>query len=270
MRYYGDLKVHAEAGSVATMGQFTDKVVVVTGGGSGIGKACALLFGKEQAWVAILDWNESAAKETAEQVNRLGGKGLPINTDVGNSDQVKKAVATTTQHFGRIDILFANAAVQVIKPIDTTSDEEWERLIAANLRGTFLCCRETIPIMRRQRSGCIVIASSGHAFQSYAGYAAYASTKGGQLAMMRALAIDCAGDGIRVNCVIPGATETELLRAHFNNKPEEKERLLSKIPLGRLATPEDIARSVRMLASDDAAYITGTALVVDGGLLAQG
>jgi NAD(P)-dependent dehydrogenase (short-subunit alcohol dehydrogenase family) len=252
------------------MGQFTDAVVVVTGGGSGIGKACALLFGKEQAAVVVVDWNESAAHETAQEVTRLGGKGLAVNADVGNSEQVKKAIAAATQRFGRIDILFANAAVQVIKPIDTTSDEEWERVIAANLRGTFLCCREVIPVMRQQRSGCIVIASSGHAFQSYAGYAAYASTKGGQLAMMRALAIDCASDGIRVNCVIPGATETELLRAHFSNKPEEKERLLSKIPLGRLATPEDIARSVRMLASEDAAYITGAALVVDGGLLAQG
>jgi NAD(P)-dependent dehydrogenase (short-subunit alcohol dehydrogenase family) len=252
------------------MGQFTDKVIIVTGGGAGIGKACALLFGKEQAAVAVLDWNEAAARKTAKEVDSLGGKGLAIHADVGNTEQVKRAVAAATQRFGRIDILFANAAVQVIKPIDITSDEEWERVISANLRGTFLCCREVIPVMRQQRSGCIVIASSGHAFQSYAGYAAYASSKGGQLAMMRALAIDCASDGIRVNCVVPGATETELLSAHFSNEPKEKERLLAKIPLGRLASPEDIARSVRMLASEDAAYITGTSLVVDGGLLAQG
>jgi NAD(P)-dependent dehydrogenase (short-subunit alcohol dehydrogenase family) len=252
------------------MGQFTDKAVIVTGGGSGIGKACALLFGKEQAPVVVVDWNESAAQSTAAEINRADGNALAIYADVGNAKDVKNVVSEVMQHFGRIDILFANAAVQVIKPIDETSDEDWERVIAANLRGTFLTCREVVPVMRRQRSGCIVIASSGHAFQSYAGYAAYASTKGGQLAMMRALAIDCAGDGIRVNCVVPGATETDLLRAHFSNNPEEKQRLLSKIPLGRLATPEDIARSVRLLASEDAAYITGTSLVVDGGLLAQG
>lgn len=252
------------------MDQFQHRVVIVTGGGSGIGEACALLFGKERSAVAVLDWNELAARETAQQIERLGGKSLAIRTDVGNPEQVKRAVGMTREHFGRIDVLFANAAVQIIKPIDVTTDEDWEQVISANLRGTFLCCREVIPIMRQQRSGCIIIASSGHAFQTYAGYAAYASTKGGQLAMMRALAIDCAGDGIRVNCVIPGATETELLRAHFSNKPEEKARLLSKIPMRRLATPEDIARSVRLLASDDAAYITGTSLVVDGGLLAQG
>jgi NAD(P)-dependent dehydrogenase (short-subunit alcohol dehydrogenase family) len=252
------------------MGQFTDKVVIVTGGGSGIGKACALLFGKEQAAVVVVDWNESAARAAADEIKRGGGNALAIYADVGNAKDVKNVVAEVMQQFGRIDILFANAAVQVIKPIDATSDEDWEKVIAANLRGTFLACREVVPVMRRQRSGCIVIASSGHAFQSYAGYAAYASTKGGQLAMMRALAIDCAGDGIRVNCVVPGATETDLLRAHFSNNPEEKQRLLSKIPLGRLATPEDIARSVRLLASEDAAYITGTSLVVDGGLLAQG
>lgn len=129
---------------------------------------------------------------------------------------------------------------------------------------------EVIPVMRRQKSGCIVIASSGHAFQSYQGYPGYAATKGGQLAFMRAAALDCAADGIRVNCIVPGSTETQLLKQHFENNPDEKARLLEKIPLRRLATPEDIARGVRMLASEDAAYITGTALVVDGGLLAQG
>ena len=252
------------------MDEFSNQVIVITGGGSGIGKACAHLFGREHATVAVLDWNEKAAENTVREIESTGGLGLAIAVDVGNSQQVKAAIAKIIERFGRIDILFANAAVQVIQPIELTSDEQWERVISANLKGTFVCCREVIPVMRTQRSGCIVIASSGHAFQSYAGYAAYASSKGGQLAMMRAMAIDCAADGIRVNCIVPGATETELLRAHFSNNPEEHERLLSKIPMGRLASPEDIARGVRMLASRDAAYITGTSLVVDGGLLAQG
>jgi NAD(P)-dependent dehydrogenase (short-subunit alcohol dehydrogenase family) len=252
------------------MGEFTDKVVIVTGGGAGIGKACAKLFGSERATVVVVDWQQDAARKTVHEIVSEGGRALALTADVSSSEQVKKAVAEAVQQFGRIDVLFANAAVQLIRPIDSTSDEEWERTVSVNLKGTFLCCREVIPIMRRQRSGCIVIASSGHAIQSYAGYTAYASTKGGQLAMMRAMAIDCAADGIRVNCVIPGATDTELIREHFRNRPEEEKRLLSKIPLGRLASPEDIARSVRMLASQDAAYITGTSLVVDGGLLAQG
>lgn len=252
------------------MGEFTDRVILVTGAGSGIGKACAILFGRERAAVVALDRDAEAAQSTLHDIEREGGVALCLTVDVGNPQQVQSAVRKTVERFGKIDILFANAAVQVIEPVDATSDEQWESVISTNLKGTFVCCREVIPIMRRQRSGCIVIASSGHAFQSYAGYAAYAASKGGQLAMMRAMAIDCAPDGIRVNCVVPGATETPLLRSHFQSKPDDEARLISKIPMRRLATPEDIAKSVRMLASRDAAYITGTTLVVDGGLLAQG
>jgi NAD(P)-dependent dehydrogenase (short-subunit alcohol dehydrogenase family) len=124
--------------------------------------------------------------------------------------------------------------------------------------------------MRKQKQGCIVISSSGHAFQTYPNYTAYAATKGGLLAFMRAAALDCAPDGIRVNCVIPGATDTPLLRYHLRNCPEDEQRILSNIPLRRFATPEDIAKAVRFLASSDASYVTGTWLLVDGGLLAQG
>ena len=222
---------------------------------------------RKPRWWYWIGTGESA-EGTVNEIERAGGVGLALQVDVSNPQQVKAAVAKTVERYGRIDILFANAAVQIIKPVDLTSDEDWESVISANLKGTFLCCREVIPVMRRQRSGCILIASSGHAFHSYPGYSAYAASKGGQLAMMRAMAIDCAPDGIRVNCIIPGATETQLLKAHFENNPEEKARLVAKIPMGRLATPEDIARAVRLLASDDGAYITGTSLVIDGGLLA--
>jgi len=252
------------------MGEFARQVVVVTGGGAGIGKASALLFGREKANVVVIDHDEKAAQRTFKEIQKVGGTALAVKADVGNSRQVKSAFAAAVRKFDGIDVLFANAAVQVIKPIDSTSDEDWERVISTNLRGTFLCCREAIPVMRRQRHGCIIIATSGHAFHSYAGYTAYAASKGGQLAMMRAMAIDCAPDGIRVNCVVPGATETELLRAHFRHQPKEKVRLLSRIPMARLAAPKDIARAVRLLASREASYITGSSLAVDGGLLAQG
>jgi NAD(P)-dependent dehydrogenase (short-subunit alcohol dehydrogenase family) len=127
--------------------------------------------------------------------------------------------------------------------------------------------------MQRQRSGCIVITSSGHAFYTYPKYAAYATTKAGLLGLTRALAIDYAPDGIRVNCIIPGATETPLLRLHINASPDpkaEEQRILAKIPAGRFAQPEDIAKGVRFLASEDAAYVTGTWFAVDGGLMAHG
>jgi NAD(P)-dependent dehydrogenase (short-subunit alcohol dehydrogenase family) len=251
------------------MSEYAGRVIVISGAGSGIGRATAILFGQDKAAVVVLDWNGESARSTVEEIERGGGVGLALEVDVSNSQQVKAAVAQTVEKFGRIDILFANAAVQIIKPIELTTDEDWEHVISANLKGSFVCCREVVPVMRRQRSGCILIASSGHAFHSYPGYTAYAASKGGQLAMMRAMAIDCAPDGIRVNCIIPGATETALLKAHFENNPEEKERLVAKIPMGRLASPEDIARAVRMLASDDAGFITGQSLVVDGGLLAR-
>jgi NAD(P)-dependent dehydrogenase (short-subunit alcohol dehydrogenase family) len=251
------------------MSEYAGRVIVISGAGSGIGRATAILFGQDKAAVVVLDWNGESAQSTVDEIERGGGVGLALQVDVGNSQQVKAAVAKTVEKFGRIDILFANAAVQIIKPIELTTDEDWEHVISANLKGSFVCCREVVPVMRRQRSGCILIASSGHAFHSYPGYTAYAASKGGQLAMMRAMAIDCAPDGIRVNCIIPGATETQLLKAHFENNPEEKARLVEKIPMGRLAAPEDIARAVRMLASDDAGFITGQSLVVDGGLLAR-
>jgi NAD(P)-dependent dehydrogenase (short-subunit alcohol dehydrogenase family) len=251
------------------MSEYAGRVIVISGAGSGIGRATAILFGQDKAAVVVLDWNGESARSTVDEIERGGGVGLALEVDVSNSQQVKAAVAQTVEKFGRIDILFANAAVQIIKPIELTTDEDWEHVSSANLKGSFVCCREVVPVMRRQRSGCILIASSGHAFHSYPGYTAYAASKGGQLAMMRAMAIDCAPDGIRVNCIIPGATETALLKAHFENNPEEKERLVAKIPMGRLAAPEDIARAVRMLASEDAGFITGQSLVVDGGLLAR-
>jgi NAD(P)-dependent dehydrogenase (short-subunit alcohol dehydrogenase family) len=255
------------------MGIFPGKVLFVTGGGAGIGRATALLFAREGAGVAVVDMNEAAAQQTVRLIAQQGGEAIAFAVDISDGAKVAAAVRQTDARFGRIDVLFANAAAQINKLGADTTEADWDRVNDVNLRGTFLCCKQVIPIMQRQHSGCIVITSSGHAFYTYPKYAAYAASKAGLLGLTRALAIDYAPDGIRVNCLIPGATDTPMLRQHLDQVPDakaEEARIVAKIPLGRLAQPEDIAKGVRFLASDDAAYITGTWLAVDGGLMAHG
>ncbi len=254
------------------MGEFEGKVVLITGGGSGIGRGTALLFGREKSRVVVIDWNAQAGEETTQMISSQGGEALFLKADIGSSRELAQAVAAIVGRYGRIDVLFANAAVQFNKPVVETTEEEWERLHRVNLKGTFLCCKHVIPVMQKQHAGSIVISSSGHAFVTYPNSSTYAASKGGLVAFMRGVALDCAADGIRVNCVIPGATDSPLLWTYLKGCPDpqaEEKRILSGIPLGRFAATEDIAKAVRFLASSDAAYITGTWLAVDGGLMAH-
>ena len=255
------------------MGEFENKVVVVSGGGSGIGRATAVLFATEGARVVIVDCNHTAAAEAVKILTQSGGEGLAVVVDVSKGDAVRQAVEDVKRRYGRIDVLFASAATQISKSATETSEEEWDKLHDVNLKGTFLCCKYIVPLMQAQGSGSIVIASSGHAFVTYPNCSAYAATKGGLLAFMRGLALDCACYGIRVNCVIPGATDTSLLRKYLNECADpkaEEQRLIAHIPWSRLGKPEEVAKVVRFLSSSDASYITGAWVVVDGGLLARG
>jgi NAD(P)-dependent dehydrogenase (short-subunit alcohol dehydrogenase family) len=248
----------------------SNRVIVITGGSSGIGKATAKLFAEDGEHVVILNRNEKAGAETVAELQAIGGSVLYVKTDISSESQVEAAFAKAVEKFGKVDILFANAAIQINKPVDETTKEDWDLMIGANLTGTFLCCKAAAKYMKKQKSGSIIICSSGHAFMSYPGYTGYAATKGGQVAFMHACAIDLAPYGIRVNCIIPGATESPLLTYHFSKHPEDEQRILQKIPLGRFATGEDIAKGVRFLASPDASYVAGSCLMVEGGLLAQG
>ncbi len=255
------------------MGEFSGKVVAVTGAGSGIGRATSILFSQDGATVFLMDQDEASILTLAERIRQNKGNGFPLKVDVSSDAEVSAAVQSMLDRCGRIDVLFANAAAQIAKSVVATTVEDWDRIQAVNLKGVFLCCKHVIPVMQKQGGGSIVISSSGHAFHTYPNCSVYAATKGGLLAFMRGVAVDYAADGIRANCVIPGATDTPLLRNYLRDCPDpkaEESRIIGRIPLRRFAQPEDIAKAVRFLASSDAAYISGTWLAVDGGLLAQG
>jgi NAD(P)-dependent dehydrogenase (short-subunit alcohol dehydrogenase family) len=248
------------------------KVVVVTGAGRGIGAATARAFAAAGAITVAMDRDAPEADVVARQIRDGGGYAEVCVCDVGEEDQVRKALADVLERRKRIDALFANAAVQASAPAADLSADEWDRLHRVNVRGTFLCCKYAIPVMRRFKSGAIVIAASGHAFATYPNCSAYAATKGALVAFMRGVALDYAADGIRANCVVPGSTDTRLIRDYCEQSGRPKEALdqiLATIPMRRLAEPDEIARAVLFLASPLAGYITGTCLAVDGGLLAQ-
>jgi NAD(P)-dependent dehydrogenase (short-subunit alcohol dehydrogenase family) len=249
-----------------------DKVAIVTGAGRGIGAATARAFAAAGAVTIVMDRDEPEARDVAEQIWKAGGRAEVCVCDVAEEDQISNALDQVVRRHRRIDTLFANAAVQTTAPAADIDAQEWDRLHKVNVRGTFLCCKYAIPAMRNAKRGAIVIAASGHAFATYPNCSAYASTKGALVAFMRGVALDYAADGIRANCVIPGATDTRLIRDYCEQSghPEQAlDRILGTIPMRRLAEPEEIATAVLFLASPLAGYITGTCLAVDGGLLAQ-
>jgi meso-butanediol dehydrogenase / (S,S)-butanediol dehydrogenase / diacetyl reductase len=249
-----------------------DKIVIITGGANGIGRATAEIFAREGATVVIADWEQDSAQRAAREIGNLGGHAVALECDVSQGESVSSLVQETVKRFGRIDVLHANAAVQIAKPCADTTEEDWDRVHAVNLKGVFLACKYAVPVMKQQKKGSIIITSSGHALASYPNFSAYAATKGGELAFMRALALDYALDGIRANCVIAGATDTRLVKqfiAEAQNPEETRRQLLQSIPMRRLAEPREVGLAVLFLASDFAGYITGTSVAVDGGLLAQ-
>jgi 3-oxoacyl-[acyl-carrier protein] reductase len=255
------------------MWNLEDHSAIVTGAGYGIGSATAQLLADAGVRVIAADIESKAVNATCNRIDAAGGVARPFTTDVSDAASVQKMVDFAMGQFGAVDILFANAAIQLTKPAAEVDEADWERLFAVNLKGVFLCCRSIIPSMRSRKRGAIVISASGHAFATYRGFSAYAATKGAAVAFMRGVALDYAIDGIRANCVIPGATDTRLLQNYFDESadPEAaRKELINQIPMHRLATPEDVAKAVLFLVSDHASYITGTCLAVDGGLMAQG
>lgn len=249
-----------------------NKVALITGSGSGIGRATATLFAKEGAKVVVVDLAKEMGEETVEIIRKNGGEALFMHADVSKSDDVKRIFEKTTQEHGKLDILFNNAGINLRAPLSEMTEEQWDRMITVNLKSVFLGCKYVIPIMTKQGGGVIINAASTFAFVGLVWFSAYCASKGGVAAFTKAIALEAAPQKIRVNCICPGTTETPMIRKLLGNADEfEKFRKsrLSMHPLGRIGKPEDIANAALYLASDDASFLTGTALFVDGGYTAQ-
>jgi NAD(P)-dependent dehydrogenase (short-subunit alcohol dehydrogenase family) len=244
-----------------------DKVALITGGASGIGRATAELFAREGARVAVADY-DPYGRDIVQAITTAGGQAIFLTADVSDSAQVTKMVDATLQAYGRIDILFNGAGILYYGTVLETDEQAWNRVIRINLTGTYLCCRAVLPHMIRQGGGSIVnVASTVGAHDACANAVAYVTSKGGVTMFTKAMAIDHAKQGVRVNALVPGATDTPMIRKALT--PEALEALAASHPIGRLGRPEELAKAVLFLASDDASFVTGTAMYVDGGQTAK-
>ncbi len=247
--------------------RLSGKVAVVTGGGSGIGRGTALRLAEAGADIVIADIDETAARETAMQIEVLDRQALVVRANVSQKDDVKAMVAQA-RDLGRIDVLVNNAGVEHITPLFEVSEAEWDRILAINLKGVFLCCQAVArEMVRDQRGGKIVNIGSVAGVTPPRCEPHYSASKAGVHALTKQLALDLAPYRINVNAVAPGVIRNGLSTRHSLADAERAEKLRQNIPWGRIGTPRDIGNAVVFLASDDAEYITGVVLTVDGGFL---
>jgi len=245
-----------------------NKVALITGGTSGIGEATALLFAKEGAKIAITGRHEKRGHGVTAQILEAGGQAIFLRTDVRKADECRRAVEETVASFKRVDVLFNNAGVFYPHTALDCTEEEWDLQIDINLKGTFLMSKFVLPRMIEQRSGVIINNSSGWGMVGGDAAVAYCASKGGVVLLTKAMAIDHGGRGIRVNCICPGDVDTPMLPEDARMRGQKWDDYLagcSNRPLRRIGTPEEIAKAALFLASDDSSFMTGAALVVDGG-----
>jgi len=248
--------------------RLANKVALITGGTSGIGEATAILFAKEGAKVAITGRNEKRGHAVTEQITKDGGQAIFIRTDVRLTADCRRAVDETVRAFGRLDVLFNNAGIFYAHTALECSEEEWDEQLDINLKGAFLMSKFALPPMIGQGSGVIINNSSGWGLVGGDRAVAYCASKGGMVLMTKAMAIDHGRQGIRVNCICPGDVDTPMLPADARLRGLKWEEYLAGCAtraMGRIGTPEEIARAVLFLASEDSSFMTGAALVADGG-----
>ena len=253
------------------MGKLQGLVAVVTGAGSGIGRASAVEFAREGASVVVADLNAAGAAETADQILSAGGQAESVQVDVTQKSQVERMVKVAVDKFGRLDVLYNNAGLpQSFTPFEDSTDELFDRIFNVNVKGVFFGCRAAIPQMKAQGGGVILNTASTAGIRPRPGLAVYAASKGAVITMTKALAIELAPFRIRVVSINPVATDTPMLPSFIGveqgaDEAEGRRRFIGTIPWGRLNKPEDIARAAVFLASADAEMVTGTAFEVDGG-----
>jgi len=251
--------------------RLSGKVALITGGGTGIGRACALAFAREGAQVAVAGRRREPLDKVVAEISVAGGKSLALACDVTERSSVEDALAQTEKHFARLDTIVNNAGAVVVATVEHTSDEDWDRVLAANLTGTFFVSRAALAPLRRAGGGSIVNIGSVLGLVARKDRAAYCAAKAGVSGLTRAMALDHAHEKIRVNCICPTIVETELGMQSIQqtgNAAAQIQKRIAEIPIGRLGKPDDVAMMAVYLASEDASWVTGASFPLDGGLTA--